>query len=182
MLDKQNRRKDIRRFLKWIGTVILSGVVLPIIPIWTNSIIFDRIFNRPEFQARIERVVDNELHKYKVIIKNTGWRSEVGVLGQIRIQFDSKIIFVKHHKLPNGSYFMSEEREEINNCKEKTVCDIRWGEIGSGGETEVEFTVNGPLSTFPVAKYKTISINNWSCNKLTRGLDASCKENELSPK
>ena len=170
--------KSIRGFLKWIGTVILSGVVLPIILIWAKETIFDR----PEFQARIEY---GEVHKglleYRVIIKNTGWRSAPGLNGQVSIEFEGKIEDFRH-RLPHQSIFKNKEGKEIDTCKGETFCGIYWGEIGSGGEIKIEFRPEGPLSLFPSAAYRMVTIKNWSCSELPPNFKANCTKNELSPK
>ena len=144
-LERRVHTLESGRTTKWLLTVFLPGVVLPVVTYLIIHFLFDRPAESSQFEARYDQLSDKDSspthYRYKLTIKNTGWRRQSDYLGKAKVEFPSKIIAIDPISAPPGTTYRGMKPHNADSCIRSQECDIGWGGLGPGGECIIVFSI-----------------------------------------
>lgn len=177
------------RITKWFLTVLLSGIVLPVVLLLINHLLFDRPAESSQFEARYDLRFDDAstnspaYYHYTLTIKNTGWQREIHYLGNAKVSFPSPITEIDPISAPPGTTYGSMKSKDANVCIGNQECDIGWGGLVPRGDFIIDFAIKSPpdqSTLFPSVRYGGCPIKRWSCSGLPNIPQAFCKPSAQS--
>ena len=173
-------RLEKGRSWKWCGTVLLSGIVLPIVIVTYKHHMIDLPAEKNEFEARLEYHPQGaEKTKYVLTIKNTGSREAIDLIGTVVVKFERPITALDTTgALPKTTY-RGDPQQGRDTCVTSSTCKMEWGGLKPAGVMEIGFFTPGPLTDMPDARYGGDEISSWSCHLIPPTLGDLCRDNEL---
>lgn len=181
-LDDRVRALDVRvvaletqPIRRWLLTVVLPGILLPVLIMTIKHFLYDRPAQSSVFQGNFEYGPDeNKTFRYLLEIENTGWRTAIHVIGSATVQFNEPITWIRRISTSPAIEYGDSASPNSNACHDTRICTIGWGGLQPGGVVSVAFYTDGHAHNFPRATYGGKRINQWKCSLPNTPLSAFC--------
>ena len=179
-LRKRVDSLESRRVRKWVATVLLPSLIIPVAVTLATHFFIDRPAESDEFEAKFDYGYDQTTKRdyYVLKITNTGWQRATDVLGRAEVNFKTKITAIDEISMPPNTTFGDHHFRNTNVCEASKRCRINWGGLVPEGSLEIAFYTEGPPSGLPTVRYGGKRIFTWHCLRLPYDLSAYCVGDE----